>query len=780
MNKFKALLRSTPGLKALFVLAVFLASLSADAQNNGWHRVSSLPSKALDGPVDTMVLFDDGSGPALVAAGAFVSAGWQPALRVARWDGVAWTQLGAGFDDRVRALAVYRGQLIATGDFIRSGTRVVNRIARWTGTEWLPLNTGLSARGRTMTVWNDRLYAGGEFLNAGGQFVSRVAVWDGIDWAPMSTGLDNGVWALHVFDNSLYAGGIFGGVARWTGSTWAQLPPLGGVFALTTFNGSLIAGGSFSTGVSLSRVARWTGTQWVGLASGLGPGGEVRAFAQLNNNLIAAGSFTLAANIPVRNVAVWDGSNWSGISSTPNDGVSGRVNSEAMINALITQGNELLLGGEFSVAGELGAPSIAAWSSSGGWRSFATGIADDVNSMTLHNGRLAPTGSFTSVPGQPNGRRIATWDGSNWAALGTGINGPTVAAASFMGELVVAGSFILPVAGGNANGIARWNGSAWRSLGSGLFNIASLAALPNDLVATAGGWWFWDGNDWRNLVALGSGRCARVYAGVLYGCIGEIVARYESNGTWTHLGFIAGLRDIHVHQGEVYAAGTAGVFRWTGSSWQPVGNLESYTGLALTSWDGSLIVAGRQEFSSQVLEADVRRLNGNVWERLGQAFEFARGPTNSVAFFNDLESFSGRLIAAGLFSGVGGRRAVNLIAFGPQIATTVEIISVAPSVVQLGQPVEVTVRVQSNDGAPIGSVSVVGSPRGVCSTETLEPGTNSALARCSITFFEPGPIQLNAQYSGGTSGARAWGESSTGAGFSLLAGDSVFYDGFEN
>lgn len=89
MNKFIALLLSTPGLKALFVLAVILAPLSADAQTNGWHRVSSLPSKALDGPVDAMLLFDDGSGPALVAAGAFVSAGWQPALRVARWDGVA-------------------------------------------------------------------------------------------------------------------------------------------------------------------------------------------------------------------------------------------------------------------------------------------------------------------------------------------------------------------------------------------------------------------------------------------------------------------------------------------------------------------------------------------------------------------------------------------------------------------------------------------------------------------------------------------------------------------
>ena len=768
MKRLKAVLCSW-----LLVLTIALAPVCAEAQNNGWHRLSSLPSKALDGPVDTMLLFDDGTGPVLIAAGGFVSAGWQPALRVARWDGVAWTQLGAGFDDRVRALAIYRGQLIASGDFIRSGTRVVNRIARWNGSEWLPLNTGLSARGRAMTTWNDQLYVGGEFLNTGGHLVNRVAVWDGAAWAPMSIGLSNSVRALHIFENSLYAGGIFG-VSRWTGSTWAQLPDLGTVFALTTFNGSLIAGGT-----SGSRVARWTGTQWAELASGLGPGGEVRAFSELNNSLVAAGSFTLAGNIPVRNVSVWNGSNWSGIGSTPNNGVSGRVNSEAVVSAVIVQGQELLFGGEFSIAGELGAPSIAAWSSAGGWRSFATGIADDVNSLSVNNGRLVPTGFFTAAPGQANGRRVATWDGLNWAALGTGINGPTVSAATFLGELVVAGSFILPVADLNANGIARWDGSAWRTLGSGLLGISAIAALPNDLVATAGGWSLWDANDWRNMNSPGAGRCAKVYAGLLYGCINpDIVARYESNGTWTQLGFIAGLRDIHVHQAEVYAAGSAGVFRWTGSNWTPVGNLSGYTALALTSWDGSLIAAGQQELTSQVFESDIRRFNGTVWERIGDRFEFVGSP--SQPFFYDLEAFDGRLIAAGVFSGVAGRRAVNLMAFGPQIITTVEIVSAAPVAAQLGQPIEITVRVQAAEGVPVGSVSVVGSPRGACSTEILEPGINSALARCSITYSVPGPVQLTAQYSGGMSGEKTWAASQSGASFTVLPGDQLFKDGFEN
>ena len=46
--------------------------------------------------VRAMVVFDDGDGPALYAAGSFDSAGGQPVGRIARWDGTRWSPLGAG------------------------------------------------------------------------------------------------------------------------------------------------------------------------------------------------------------------------------------------------------------------------------------------------------------------------------------------------------------------------------------------------------------------------------------------------------------------------------------------------------------------------------------------------------------------------------------------------------------------------------------------------------------------------------------------------------------
>lgn len=66
---------------------------------------------ALDGPVWAMTVFDDGTGPALYAGGAFVTAGGSPVNGVARWDGATWTPLGLGMDERVLALRGFEGNL---------------------------------------------------------------------------------------------------------------------------------------------------------------------------------------------------------------------------------------------------------------------------------------------------------------------------------------------------------------------------------------------------------------------------------------------------------------------------------------------------------------------------------------------------------------------------------------------------------------------------------------------------------------------------------------------
>src|SRR6185503_18691424 len=70
-------------------------------------------------------VFDDGSGPALYAGGAFTTAGGVSARHVARWDGSSWTPLGSGTSSTVLALAVHDDgggpALYAGGEFTTAG-----------------------------------------------------------------------------------------------------------------------------------------------------------------------------------------------------------------------------------------------------------------------------------------------------------------------------------------------------------------------------------------------------------------------------------------------------------------------------------------------------------------------------------------------------------------------------------------------------------------------------------------------------------------------------------
>jgi hypothetical protein len=68
----------------------------------------------------------------LVAGGLFTTAGGQPANRIARWNGSAWSPLGSGMNNAVNALAMLpNGDLVAGGDFLTAGGVVAPYLARW-------------------------------------------------------------------------------------------------------------------------------------------------------------------------------------------------------------------------------------------------------------------------------------------------------------------------------------------------------------------------------------------------------------------------------------------------------------------------------------------------------------------------------------------------------------------------------------------------------------------------------------------------------------------------
>ena len=53
------------------------------------------------GSIGDLTVFDDGGGPALYAAGSFLSAGGVKANGIAKWEGSSWAALGSGMSGAV-------------------------------------------------------------------------------------------------------------------------------------------------------------------------------------------------------------------------------------------------------------------------------------------------------------------------------------------------------------------------------------------------------------------------------------------------------------------------------------------------------------------------------------------------------------------------------------------------------------------------------------------------------------------------------------------------------
>ncbi len=335
----------------------------------------------LNNDVEVLAVFDDGSGPALHAAGRFSTASGMSVNKIAKWDGANWSPLGGGIGPQivgwVRDMTVFDDgsgpALIAAGAFSLAGGETANYIAKWDGQSWSPLGSGTNSNGvAAVAVFDDgsgpALYAGGGFTHAGGILARGVAKWDGQEWSSLAGGVSSGgVLAFAVFDDgtgpALYAGGAFseiGGVsanriAKWDGVQWSALGDgvSGSVESLVVFDDgagpALYAGGWFTTagGVSANRVAKWDGVQWSALGDGIGTQ-NVNVLTVFDDGsghaLYAGGNFTQAGGTSVGRVAKWDGNEWSALG----DGVDGPVLAAAVFDD--GSGPAMFLGGAFRVS----------------------------------------------------------------------------------------------------------------------------------------------------------------------------------------------------------------------------------------------------------------------------------------------------------------------------------------------------------------------------------------------------------------------------------------------
>jgi hypothetical protein len=339
-----------------------LLSNVATARTSGTaiNRWSEL-GEGLNSSAESMTLFND----KLIVGGTFMEAGGIMANHIAAWDDSAWSNLGqgiGGMGGSVMALISYNNSILAA---TRSGGPNVSIMA-WDGESWQPFGTGFNNIVRCMIIYNGNLIVGGDFNAKNSLVVNHIAAWDGSNWMPLGDGVDGGVEVLFVYNNQLIAGGNFDRagdidaerIASWDGTSWSALGLgiSGGmrpeVSVMTEFNGRLIVAGLFSRagGIDINNIAAWDGVGWSALGSGTNT--AVSGLVGYRGLLMVGGDFTTAGGYPVNRIASWDGTNWGPL----DNGLNGDV------NCLIVYNDKLIACGNFEAAGDLTVNHIAAWS----------------------------------------------------------------------------------------------------------------------------------------------------------------------------------------------------------------------------------------------------------------------------------------------------------------------------------------------------------------------------------------------------------------------------------
>ncbi|HYC78666.1 MAG TPA: hypothetical protein VEI02_13655 [Planctomycetota bacterium] len=235
----------------------------ARRRNGAWMPAGVAPKPGSQ--CQAFAVWDDGTGPALYAAGRFylaVNGAWHT---LAKWDGTDWTLLGGDNSGDVYTLTTAdvggATRLMAGGRFTTiGGVGGCSGVAAWDGVGWIPCGAGLAPSSPQWAEFRDfavatlagttRLYACGIKLYGGPN--AEVCWWDGSTWTQTSTPvLEHMAWgpyfgngttanALCAYDDgggeALYLGGRFaaingvyvGPLLRYDGTTWS-VPTAGAI-----------------------------------------------------------------------------------------------------------------------------------------------------------------------------------------------------------------------------------------------------------------------------------------------------------------------------------------------------------------------------------------------------------------------------------------------------------------------------------------------------------------------------------------------------------------------
>ncbi len=466
----------------------------------------------------------------LYAAGDFDLAGSTPVAGIARWNGTTWSAVGTGLRHSIngtagvgRCLAVHSGALVVGGEFDRAGGVVVNNLARWNGTAWSGLGAGSFAPVYALAVHGTQLVAAGQFQLAGGA-VAMPGAWNGATWTAMGANAPTTPSvALCSVGTHLYAD-TGAALARYDGSGWTMAGLVNGIFsgvegtsirALHAFGGELWVGGEFTRAgstpnqlaVASASVVAFDGVNgWRSLGGGQGLGNHAVRMLPWRNGLVAAGMGDAGAAAST-GLAFYDGDRWSAIGrfSGGNGGVS---------DGAVYQG-DLIVTGSFAQIDGQPFPGIARFDGAQ-WHPFGPlapvrlhahgsdlfgygfGALQRWNGTTFAIAATPTTGGIDQLYTHQDGllyianndafnHRMLVWNGVSLQTIGTA-NDFIQTIGGFGAEVVIGGRFTA-INGVPAVLMARWNGAAWRSMPAPVsgYSVYAFGELDGDLYAGVSG-----------------------------------------------------------------------------------------------------------------------------------------------------------------------------------------------------------------------------------------------------------------------------------------------------
>ncbi len=660
--------------------------------------------------------------------GEFTRVGDVEANRIAMWDGLGWRALGSGVTnalDNIAAIAVSENFVYAGGTFKKMGGVAADRVARWDGSAWSSLGGATLEGFGNVTLLavptGDQLFVGGNFNGVAGVTNTKgFAKWNGTNWVSVGGGVRGGGGVYGVAfasTNVFYVVGSFtnlggttvSGVAKWDGSNWLALgdgvdfvtgdPALGDYASTITFHGTnLFIGGAFRSVSGVAKtvgVAVWNGSGWSAVGEGLTNSGAIRAYvgALVSHNgvLYAGGRFTHSGSDAARYIARWDGDVWEEIGG----GVSSGSNPSS-VSALAVAGDQLWVGGSFTVAGARRARNLASWGIEG-WVSAAQ-ITNTVYAAVVAEDALYIGGSFTTI-GDKLFNRVAKWDGASWSDLDGGMNNLVRSLAFDGGALYAAGDFT-QAGGSAARRIAKWNGTSWSEVGGGVTGGIAYAVAASAGSVYVGGYFTnaggtavfgiarWDGGSWSTMGGgvVGSGGVlslvatgATVYAGGAFtnmAGVAKTVGIAKWNGSsWTNLkGGVAGAvyalgltggTNLYVG-GEFNAVDSAemhNIARWDGAGWWNLGDGVDGRVQAIAAAGSDVYVGGAFESAGGKAARATAHWDGVAWHSMGAGPRWA---ATALAVF-DGEVYAGSLSGedAPTLSKWGGNHWRALSSVGP-------------------------------------------------------------------------------------------------------------------